>query len=251
MAACRRFSQIFADLVLNLRGKWFGAAENRRKPQKIAGNRRISQEAVSTPFSHLVSPSKRCPTKKKTKEATRCCSLLKSPMDCPMGLGQTRPKTLSFLVIFWIPCFSLARNSLSFWAFFHIFPGVLSRADSSSVDFGREAPKFWFEFGHRILDGFSFWFFPRKKAPKKSTKKSTTKFESEIRSIKSPRISAEAFSWHFRGSVGIQKKDLDVWWSSWPFSPSKKNQGKEGHGIPSDTKLLLTIWFSKNYESHA
>ena len=31
-------SKIFADLVLDLQGKWFGAAENRRKLQKIAGN---------------------------------------------------------------------------------------------------------------------------------------------------------------------------------------------------------------------
>ena len=43
-------SKIFADLVLDLQGKWFGVAENCRKPQ----------EAVSTPFSHLVSPVKRC-----------------------------------------------------------------------------------------------------------------------------------------------------------------------------------------------
>ena len=40
--------------------KWFGTAENWRK-QETAGNRRKSQEAVSTPFSHLVSPTKRCP----------------------------------------------------------------------------------------------------------------------------------------------------------------------------------------------
>ena len=31
------------------------------EPQQTAGNRRKSQEAVSTPFSHLVSPIKRCP----------------------------------------------------------------------------------------------------------------------------------------------------------------------------------------------
>ena len=58
---CRRFSQIFADLVLDLRGKWFGAAENCRKPQETAGNLRKSQEAVSTPFSHLVSPHEALP----------------------------------------------------------------------------------------------------------------------------------------------------------------------------------------------
>ena len=61
-AACRRFSLIFTDVVLNLQGKWFGATENCRKPQETAGNRRKSQEAVSTPFSHLVPPIKRCPT---------------------------------------------------------------------------------------------------------------------------------------------------------------------------------------------
>ena len=31
------------------------------EPEKTAGNRRKSQEAVLTPFSHLVSPMKRCP----------------------------------------------------------------------------------------------------------------------------------------------------------------------------------------------
>ena len=53
--------QIFADSVLDLQGEWFGAAENCSKPQETAGNRRKSQDAVSTPFSHLVSPIKRCP----------------------------------------------------------------------------------------------------------------------------------------------------------------------------------------------
>ena len=53
-------SKIFADMVLDLQGKWLGAAENCRKPQETAGNRRKSQEAVSTPFSHLVSPIKCC-----------------------------------------------------------------------------------------------------------------------------------------------------------------------------------------------
>ena len=57
-AVCRRFSPIFADLVLDLQGKWSGAAE----PQETPANRRKSQEAGLTPFSHLVSPMKRCPT---------------------------------------------------------------------------------------------------------------------------------------------------------------------------------------------
>ena len=31
-------SQIFAELVLGLQGKWFGAEENCSKPQEIAGS---------------------------------------------------------------------------------------------------------------------------------------------------------------------------------------------------------------------
>ena len=34
------FRRFFADLVLDLQGKWFGAAENHRKPQETAENRR-------------------------------------------------------------------------------------------------------------------------------------------------------------------------------------------------------------------
>ena len=56
-------SKIFADLVLDLQGKWFGAAENCGKPQETAGNSRKSQEAISTPFSRLVSPNQRCPSR--------------------------------------------------------------------------------------------------------------------------------------------------------------------------------------------
>ena len=43
----RRFLQIWS---FDLQGKWFGAAE---KCRKTAGNRRKSQEAILTPFSHL------------------------------------------------------------------------------------------------------------------------------------------------------------------------------------------------------
>ena len=43
----RRFSQIFADLVLDLQGKWFGAAENRGKSQETAENRRKQFRALS------------------------------------------------------------------------------------------------------------------------------------------------------------------------------------------------------------
>ena len=57
----RELVEDFADFCrfgLDLQGKWFGAAENRRKPQETAEN---PQETVSTPFSRLVSPSERCP----------------------------------------------------------------------------------------------------------------------------------------------------------------------------------------------
>ena len=49
-AACRRFSQIFADLVLDVQGKWFGAAENCGKPRETAGNRRKPQKIAGGSF---------------------------------------------------------------------------------------------------------------------------------------------------------------------------------------------------------
>ena len=63
-AACRRFSQIFADLVLDLQGKWFGAAE------KTAGNRRRSH-----PFSHSVSPVKRNLVRKSAQNVEKISQL--------------------------------------------------------------------------------------------------------------------------------------------------------------------------------
>ena len=55
----RRFLQIWS-LICKVGGL---------EPQKAAENRRKPQEAVSTPFSHLVSPIKRCPKRKADMQA--------------------------------------------------------------------------------------------------------------------------------------------------------------------------------------
>ena len=54
----RRFLQIWS-LICKVSGL---ERRNCRKPQETARNRRKSQKAVSTPFSHLVSPIKRSPS---------------------------------------------------------------------------------------------------------------------------------------------------------------------------------------------
>ena len=54
--------------------------------------------------------------------------------------------------------------------------------------FGREAPKFWFEFCCGFLGGF-FSCFSKEKGPPKSTKKSSAKFTRKSGRINSPRIS--------------------------------------------------------------
>ena len=51
-------------------------------------------------------------------------------------------------------------------------PRQMSRPDPCSVDFGREAPKFRFEFCRGFFDGFFPPVFSKEKGPKKSTKKS-------------------------------------------------------------------------------
>ena len=72
-----------------------------------------------------------------------------------------------------------------------------SRPDSCSVDFGRETPKFRFEFCGGFFGGFFPPIFPKEKGPKKSTEKSPAKFTWNPVRKNSPRISAEAFSWQF------------------------------------------------------
>ena len=47
---------------------------------------------------------------------------------------------------------------------------MFSRPDPCSVDFGREAPKFWFEFCRGFLGGFFPPVFSKEKGPTKSTK---------------------------------------------------------------------------------
>ena len=70
-----------------------------------------------------------------------------------------------------------------------------SRPDPCSVDFGREAPKFWFEFCCGFWSGLvPPVFFPRKKAPKNSTKNPPRNSPRKFLSGKPPD-SAEAFSW--------------------------------------------------------
>ena len=73
-----------------------------------------------------------------------------------------------------------------------------SRPDPCSVDFGPETPKFRFENCRGFLCGFFPPVFSKEKGPKKSTKKSTAKFTREFVRKNSPRISAEAFSGHYR-----------------------------------------------------
>ena len=61
------------------------------------------------------------------------------------------------------------------------------------MDFGRETPKFRFEFCRGFFGGFFPHIFFKEKGPKKSTKKSPTKFTQDFVWKKAPRISAEAF----------------------------------------------------------
>ena len=74
----------------------------------------------------------------------------------------------------------------------------LKRPDPCSVDFGRETPKFWFEFCCGFLDGFFLLFFPRQR--QKNNRKSPAKFTWESVQKNTHRISAEAFSREFWNS---------------------------------------------------
>ena len=74
------------------------------------------------------------------------------------------------------------------------FGNSFSRPDPCSVDFGREAPKFRFEFCRGFFGGFFPPIFPRKKAQKNPPKNPPAKFTRDFVRKNSPRISAEAFS---------------------------------------------------------
>ena len=104
---------------------------------------------------------------------SRSCCLEKQAFLSPLRSVFLRPYRI----------FSQYRNS--------------SRPDPCSVDFGRETPKFRFEFCHGFFGGFFSAVFSKEKGPKKSTKKSPAKFTQDFVQKSSPWISAEAFSWKF------------------------------------------------------
>ena len=71
------------------------------------------------------------------------------------------------------------------------------KVESLQCGFGRETPKFRFEFWRGFFGGFFPPIFSKEEGPKKSTKKSPTKFTRDFVRKNSPRISAEAFPWEF------------------------------------------------------
>ena len=114
------------------------------------------------------------------------------------GISDTNFAILSTSLQVWI------RDNYRCWPFSEFINSKLpklSRPDSCSVDFGRETPKFRFEFCCGFFGGFFPPIFSKEKAQKNPPKNPPQNFTWDFVRKNSPRISAEAFSWEIETDV--------------------------------------------------